>query len=158
MQSEYKHIMTLRTHEHYPVYVPSRPLSLKNAENISIAIEDSCGTSQRHFVGRSYDKVKDMVKHEKWKNLFDYCYHAIFDILRELYRDNNIHSDFLIADPIVFLEHGITKGIISFPEYAEVINVQRSAEKLIEKTSHDYNHSTSQLPKTNVEKYDYSMT
>ena len=150
--------MTLRTHEHYPVYVPSRPLSLKSSENIAIELEESCATNKRHFVGWSYDKVKDMVKHEEWQSLFNFCYHAIFDILRELYRDNNIHTDFIIADPIVFLEHGIAKGVISFPEYAEVINVQRSAEKMIEKTSHDYSHSTSQLVNTNIDKYDYSFT
>ena len=69
-QVEYEHHMTLKKHELYPVYVPSRPLSLKSTGNLSQAIESGCGTSKRHFVGRSYDKVKTLADTKQWEELF----------------------------------------------------------------------------------------
>lgn len=65
---------------------------------------------------------------------------------------------FLNADPIIFLEHGITKGAFSYGIYYEALNIQKIYEKTMERPSYTFDTSTTQLEKTNITKYDYSET
>lgn len=55
---------------------------LKQKGNLSIEQEGNCGTSKRHYVGRSYEKIQEMVGKRKWREVFSFCYGAIFDIIR----------------------------------------------------------------------------
>ena len=70
-----------------------------------------------------------MINTKSWQDLFEFSYHAILDIIRERYTDYNVHPDFMLADPLVFLEHGAVKGILTYPEYYEALNIQKIHEK-----------------------------
>ena len=107
-----------------------------------------------HFVGKSYKKVIEMLENEKWDKLFDFAYHAVIQILRELYREMDVHEIFMDADIPLFLEHGVAKGIISYPEYYEVMYIVKLAQK--REVLPKYNFYEGLLTKNNEERpYDY---
>ena len=85
--------------------------------------EDNSGTHKRHYVARSFEKVQMMIKLRQWNDLFEFSHAAIMDIIRERCVHHNIHSEFMVADPIVFLEHALLKNAITHPEYYEALNI-----------------------------------
>ncbi len=62
-----------------------RPMSLPSGPNLSRDLEGHASTSQKHFVARATQKIKDLEKAGNWEDLFGFCHAAIFDILQDLY-------------------------------------------------------------------------
>lgn len=96
-----------------------------------------------------------LIKNENWEELFDFCYNSCIEILRELYKEVEIDDAFMSADIPLFLEHGLVKGILSYPEYYEIMSLTKISEKRNLPPKYIYKHEHFGLEKTLDKKYDY---
>jgi hypothetical protein len=66
-----------------------------------------------------------------------------------------IDDSFMLADTPLMLEHGVVKGVISYPEYYEIMSVVKVAEKrnLLPKFTDTHDHY--RLAGVVEKKYDY---
>lgn len=145
----------LKPHELFPGSTIDKPIPCKRLPNMPKVLENYCSAESAHYVGRSYSKVLKMIKDKNWETLFDFSYNSCIEIIREYYREMEIDDDFMCADTPLFLEHGVVKGILSYPEYYEVmqlvkINEKRQALPLFTQ-AHDYYRNVEPIQ----EKYDY---
>ena len=96
-----------------------------------------------------------LIKNENWEELFDFCYNSCIEILRELYKEVEIDDAFMSADIPLFLEHGLVKSILSYPEYYEIMSLTKISEKRNLPPKYIYKHEYFRLEKTADKKYDY---
>lgn len=66
-----------------------------------------------------------------------------------------IDDDFMAADIPLFLEHGVTKGVISYPEYYEILSLVKIAEKQKLLPKYTFTHDHYRLAAVVKQKYDY---
>ena len=92
-------------------------------------LESYASAESSHYVGRSYNRVIKMINENNWEELFDFSYHSCIEIIRELYKEMDLEETFVSADVPLFLEFGVLKGVISYPEYYEILSIAKIAEK-----------------------------
>lgn len=119
----------LKPHELFAGYTVDKPTPCKRLPNMPRDLEGCCSAESSHYVGRSYNRVVQMIKLENWEELFDFCYNSCIQIIRELYRETSIDNAYMDADIPLFLEHGVVKGILSYPEFYEIMSLVKVAEK-----------------------------
>jgi len=61
-----------------------------------------------------------------------------------------MHEDFIKADPLIFLEHGLLNNIITLQEYQDAMTVQRIKEKSLSKPKFLYDDRTLYHIKPNI--------
>lgn len=145
----------LKHHEVFPGYNIDKPIPCKRLPNMSRDIEEYCSAESSHFVGRSYNRVIKMLENEQWEKLFDFSYNSALEIIRDLYREMDVDDQFMLADIPLFLEHGAVKGVISYPEYYELLSLSKVSEKRSTVHKVEYNHEGFSNIKPKYNKYDY---
>ena len=73
-------------------------------------------------MARSYEKIKQMIYASSWKELFDFCYNAVFDIIWQIYT-GKVHEDIIKADPLLLLEHGLLYNLITLQDYQDALTI-----------------------------------
>lgn len=117
-------------------------LRVNKLPNMSRDLESFASAESSHFVGRSYNRVIKMIEEQKWEELFDFSYHSCLEIVRELYKEMELSESFFSADVPLFLEYGVLKGALSYPEYYEILSIAKIAEKrtIIPKYTQSYDN------------------
>lgn len=118
-------------------------------------LEQFTSAESTHYVGRSFNKVIAMIDGNEWEKLFDFSYNSWLQIVKELYTETGIDNEFMLADAPLFLEHGVVNGVLSYPEYYEIISLTKISEKRNLLPTFTKNYDYYKLNKVIEEKYDY---
>ena len=145
----------LKPHELFPGFTVDKPNPCKRLPNMSRDIEQFTSAESTHYVGRSYDKVQQMLYNENWEALFDFSYQSWLEIVKELFREMDVENEFLCADVPLLLEHGVVKGVISYPEMYEILSLNKIAEKRNLLPTFTQTHDYYRLAGAVQKKYDY---
>lgn len=122
---------------------------------MSRELEQFTSSESTHYVGRSFNNVMTMIDGNEWEKLFNFWYNSWLEIVKELYTETGIDNEFMLADAPLFLEHGVVNGVLSYPEYYEIMSLTKISQKRNLLPTFTKNYDYYKLSKVIEDKYDY---